>query len=204
MTEIIKEIAIDTSVIDTFIQIDPQTIETGTDSDEIIAKQEDNTTTKEESSSSSEKTKALITKYAKFNDGSIIDLEQGEKIVCMFSLTCGHCQAAYKDLCAMQKDGGLPKLYLITAGTEYDLIYFFNQAGDCKDTYMRLEHNSELDRLLEGEDFPRIIAFKDGDIIKTWNTETYSDKALREFYQIVKKPRKKPGEVIIDNSNSPW
>lgn len=151
-----------------------------------------------------EATKELLYKNAqgKFN----LDIEKGEKLVCMFSLTCGHCQEAYKDLCAMSKQGNLPKMYLYLFGQEFEQNYFFSQAGDCKDASVRTENYADFTRLLEGESFPRILAFKDGKIVKSWNIKTYTDNAVREFYKIqkpVKEAPKKDG-IQIESGSSPW
>jgi len=161
-------------------------------------------------------TKNLLIKYAKFTDGTVMQLEKGRQLVCLFSLTCSHCQQAYKEICEISQDGELPTLYLLTYGTEYDLKFFFNLAEGCKYTYMRTENYGNFKRMLEGEDFPRILAFKDGEITKTWNTENYSEESLRIYYGIKKKIKKRnPAidgiDVINDNaspfggqSDNPW
>lgn len=152
-----------------------------------------------------EATKALL--YQNANGKFDIDIENGEKLVCMFSLTCGHCQDAYKDLCAMSKQGNLPKMYLYCFGQEFEQNYFFKQAGDnCKDDYVRTENYADFTRLLEGESFPRILAFKNGKIVKSWNIRTYNENAVREFYGIAKPVEKKPGGVLNEpiEDNGGW
>lgn len=141
-----------------------------------------------------EATKALL--YQNANGKFDIDIEHGEKLICMFSLTCGHCQDAYKDLCAMATQGNLPKMYLYCFGQEFEQNYFFKQAGDnCKDDYVRTENYADFTRLLEGESFPRILAFKDGKLVKSWNIKTYNENAVREFYGIAKPVVVKPKEI---------
>ncbi|NQY66969.1 MAG: hypothetical protein HRT72_04510 [Flavobacteriales bacterium] len=156
--------------------------------------------------SSTSITKQIISNYAEYDNGTKLDLETGEKLICMFSLTCSHCQESYKDMCEMQADGGLPDVYLFVYGTEYDLNYFFNQAGGCKDIFWRTEDLADFKRMLEGEDFPRIIAFKEGDVVKTWNTDSYSEKSMRDFYDIKKKVKKaNPSDGIeVGGGNDIW
>ena len=153
--------------------------------------------------SKTEATKALL--YQNANGKFDIDIENGEKLVCMFSLTCGHCQDAYKDLCAMATQGNLPKMYLYCFGQEFEQNYFFKQAGDnCKDDYVRTENYADFTRLLEGESFPRILAFKNGKIVKSWNIRTYNENAVREFYGIAKPVEKKPKEELIETGGNNW
>lgn len=154
----------------------------------------------------SEKTKALLSAIKGFSAGDP-DLEKGEVLVCMFSLSCGHCQHAYKDLCAMRKEGKLPQVFLYNYGQEFDLNYFFTQAGDCKDSYVRMEDYTAFSRILEGESFPRVLAFKDGKIVKSWDIKTFTDKSVREFYGIKQKvePKKNDGGINIEGgSGSQW
>lgn len=155
-----------------------------------------------------EATKALLYKNAKGKFD--LDIEKGEKLICMFSLTCGHCQEAYKDLCEMSEQGGLPKMFLYCFGQEFEQNYFFKQAGDnCKDAYVRTENYAEFTRLLEGDSFPRILAFKDGKLMKSWNIRTYNEQSVRDFYNIAKPEKEKPKDnkgIDIDggNSGSEW
>ncbi|NQY10236.1 MAG: hypothetical protein HRT71_12085 [Flavobacteriales bacterium] len=155
-------------------------------------------------------TKELLGKHLIYSNGAKVDLDKGKKLICMFSFTCGHCQDAYKELCAMQKDGGLADLYIFGYGTDFDKQYFLNLAPDCKKYIWSTKDYGDFKRVLEGEDFPRILAFDNGDIVGTWTTENYSEKALRDFYKIEKKkhkPAAAPGEIFPTGGgafDSPW
>ena len=150
-------------------------------------------------------TRGVLKDYLVFSNGEKLNLEKGEKLVCMFSLSCGHCQHAYQDLCKISQDGNLPKMYLHNYGKEFDETYFFNQAGGCKDANLRFEDYSVFTRLLEGEGFPRVLAFKNGQIVKSWDIVTFNEQSVRDFYNIPKKeaPKPKEGDVKIE-SGSQW
>ena len=113
----------------------------------------------------SDVTKQVLKDHLVFSNGEKLNLEKGEKIVCMFSLSCGHCQHAYQDLCRISKDGNLPKMYLYNYGQEFDEKYFFGQAEGCMSPNIRFSDYSVFTRLLEGEGFPRVLAFKDGVVV---------------------------------------
>lgn len=144
-------------------------------------------------------TKNLIGQYQIFSDNAIMDLETGEKIVCMFSMTCGHCQEIYKDFCETQQYASFPKLYLINYGKEFEQNFFFNQAGGCKDSHIRIENYPEFMRLLEGKSFPRILVFKNGQIVKEWNIDTYSKQSFLNHYGITEQETK--SDDLLDSGN---
>ncbi len=137
--------------------------------------------------SKSDITKGVLKDHLVFSNGEKLNLDKGEKLVAMFSLSCGHCQHAYRDLCSISKDGNLPKMYLYNYGQEFDEKYFFNQAGGCVDANIRFEDYSTFTRLLEGEGFPRVLAFKNGKIVKEWDIVSFNEKSVRDFYNIPKK-----------------
>jgi len=142
-------------------------------------------------------TKGLLKKYTKFSDGSILNVEKEEQIVCMFSMTCGHCQEVYKDICGISQYAKFPKLFLFNFGQEFEQNYFFNQAGPCKDAHIRIDDYNEFMRLLEGKSFPRILVFKDGKIVKTWDIDTYSKESFLNYYGIEEKTVKPSNELDL-------
>lgn len=155
--------------------------------------------------SKSDITRSVLKDHLVFSNGEKLNLEKGEKLVCMFSLSCGHCQHAYRDLCSISKDGNLPKMYLYNYGQEFDEKYFFNQAGGCVDASIRFEDYSTFTRLLQGEGFPRILAFKNGQIVKEWDIVSFNEKSVRDFYNIPKKEAPKPKEEGVKiESGSQW
>lgn len=160
-----------------------------------------------------EKTIQLLEKYKKFTNSKTPNFRKGRKIVGMFSMTCSHCQEVIHDFCMIGQEGKLPTQYLYNFGTKLEQNYFFAQAMGCDYPYVRMEDYSEFKRLLEGNDFPRILVIEDGKIVKEWNVKTYSNQAFRDYFNIQKKvekvdplnPGKKSGEEEEDNlPTTPW
>ena len=126
----------------------------------------------------------MLQKMGKMSDGKPMELSKGEVAVCLFSMTCGHCQESYKELCELSAFASLPKLYLINYGQEFEQKYFFNQAGNCRHAHVRTEDYTKFNRLLQGKGFPRILALKDGKIVQDWNIDTYSKDAFMKHFKI--------------------
>ncbi len=188
----------------------PNDIKGGNKKKEVVVDEQPKQELPEERSiTPGERTKSILMDYAIFEDNSKLNLNEGEQIICIFNLTCTHCQQAYKDLCDISEDGDLPKMYLYLYGAEFTLNYFFNQAGGRKNTYVRTDDFAAFKRMLEGDPYPRILAFKDGKLIKSWKGDDYSEEAVRSFYGIEKKEKKKEQSnekelKLGEDDTSPW
>lgn len=147
-----------------------------------------------------------------FSNGKQLEVGKGEHLICLFSMTCGHCQESYKEMCEMSQYATLPAIHLINFGKEFEQNYFFNQAGNCSHPYFRTEDYTQFNRLLEGKGFPRIIAVKDGRIVNEWNIDTYNKEVFMKFYDIKEKEEdnnglnlKKSDDSFDDEfSDDPW
>ncbi len=170
----------------------------------VVSKEVKNTSTikTSEEKSPEQITKALLNKYPIFVDGSKLNIEKGKQLLCFFSLTCGHCQDSFKELCELSKSENLPQMKLYLYGKEFEQRYFFNLASDCRPPYIRFEDLTEYSRLLEGKGFPRILAFENGEIVAEWTIDTYTKEKVMSFYGI--KEKKKSLELEILPSNSTW
>ncbi len=126
---------------------------------------------------------SLLSKYTDFSGKSNVQLNKGHKLVCLYSLTCGHCQQAYKELYQMDRSGKLPDMYLICYGQQFDKFYFFNQGGGEKPNIL-LTDKHEFDILMKGESFPKILDMKDGKILQKWDISTYNKESVATYYNI--------------------
>jgi protein-disulfide isomerase len=153
----------------------------------------------------SDKTLQLLYTYAPAIESQ--NLAYGSKIVCLFSMTCSHCQEVYADLVAMKASGKLPDIYLVNYGTEYEQNYFFAQAGNVKSPHARTEEFPDFKRMLEGKTYPRILYVKDGEILKEWDVDTYEKVSFMKYYGIEKLEEKKSGgglQLELKDGASPW
>jgi hypothetical protein len=163
----------------------PQSSEKSTSTEK---KQETSTTAKQGSTPSS-----LLSKYTNF-DGKTVNLDEGEKLVCMFSLTCGHCQEAYKDLYAVKDQ--LPDMYLLCYGSSADLNYFFRQGGG-KVPYVLIEDYPDFARILQGKDFPVIQHREEGKVEKLWDFDSYAFEKVKTYFDVEEPKEEKQGGMII-------
>lgn len=156
-------------------------------------------------------THKILKTSGRFSDGSFLQSEKGNKLVCLFSMTCGHCQEVYKEFCTFSQYAKLPQIYLLNYGKEFEQNYFFNQAGNCRHPYWRTEDYPLFKRMLEGESFPRILHIKDGKILKSWNIDTYKKEAFMQYFNIAEKKKdegglqlEKPGSWGGEGEKKPW
>jgi uncharacterized membrane protein YphA (DoxX/SURF4 family) len=147
-------------------------------------------------------THKLLKTSGRFSDGTFLQADKGNKLVCLFSMTCGHCQEVYKEMCGFSQYASLPAIYLLNFGKEFEQNYFFNQAGNCRHPHWRTEDYPLFKRMLEGESFPRILHMKDGKILQTWNIDTYKKEAFMKYFNIVEK--KKDGGLQLEKPGSGW
>lgn len=134
------------------------------------------------------------------------NLKTTNKLVCLFSMTCSHCQEVYRDLVAMKASGKLPNLYLLNYGTEYEQNYFFSQAGGAKSPHTRVEEFPDFKRMLEGKTYPRLLHIENGNIQKEWDVDTYQKESFMTHFGIEKLEEKKDGGLQLDleSGDSPW
>ncbi|MGB0850499.1 MAG: MauE/DoxX family redox-associated membrane protein [Bacteroidia bacterium] len=134
------------------------------------------------------------------------DLANSTKLVCLFSMTCSHCQEVYRDISSMKSSGKLPGLYLVNYGSEYEQNYFFTQAGNENDPHTITEDFTSFKRMLEGKTYPRILYVKNGKIIEEWDVDTYKKEGFMKYFGIEKIEEKKSGglQLELEGGSSPW
>jgi hypothetical protein len=128
-------------------------------------------------------------------------------LVCLFSMTCSHCQEVYRDLSSMRSSKKLPPIYLVNYGSEYEQNYFFIQAGNKDDPHYRIDDFTIFKRLLEGKTYPRILCVSQGKIIKEWDVDSYQKENFMNHFGIrkIKKEEQKKGlQLDLNQGNSPW
>ncbi len=128
-------------------------------------------------------------------------------LVCLFSMTCSHCQEVYRDISSMKSSSKLPPIYLVNYGSEYEQNYFFTQAGNKNDPHYKIEDFTLFKRLLEGKTYPRILCVSQGNIIKEWDVDSYQKENFMSHFGILKieKEKLKNGlQLDLNQGNSPW
>ncbi len=117
-----------------------------------------------------------FTKYKEFSNGSI-DLNSGLKIVTLFSLDCEHCLQAAKELAELKKKIKLPSVYSLFLGSKEEVQPFFNNVG-MQFSYLILEPREFFMLLQEAP--PKIVLLAEGNKIKEWTGNNFSQSDLRK------------------------
>lgn len=136
-----------------------------------------------------------------------LDLNSGTKLVALFSMTCSHCQEVYSDICSMNGSGKLPKVHLVNYGSNYEENYFFSQAGDCKHPHDLIEDYGKFKRMLEGRTYPRILVYKNGELAKEWDVDSYTKSSFMNYFGVTESDLKKEeddGGLKLEGGKSPW
>lgn len=139
-----------------------------------------------------------------WSDGKYKDLDKGTHIICMFSLTCSHCQEAYRDILAAREKKAIAKPYILAYGGEYDLEPFWRKTG-AKSPYILIKKYAQFSSLLKGGGFPRIVVVENGKMVKTWDAESYSKESFYKYFGLSKAKEVPDSEDLIleDNSTPP-
>lgn len=127
-------------------------------------------------------------------------------LICLFSMTCSHCQEVYRDISSLKISQNLPSLYLINYGTEYEQNYFFTQADDEQPPHTRIEDFGTFKRLLEGKTYPRLLLVCGNKVLHEWDVDTYEKQPFMDYLGIQAVPTKpKKGlELDLNMGESPW
>ena len=139
-----------------------------------------------------------LKKYLQKNDTTL---------VCLFSMTCSHCQEVYRDISSMKSSSKLPHIYLVNYGSEYEQNYFFTQAGNKNDPHYKIEDFTIFKRLLEGKTYPRILCISKGKILKEWDVDSYQKEDFMNHFgikKIIEKEKNDGLQLDLNQGNSPW
>ena len=99
--------------------------------------------------------------------GKAVNLEQGNKIVCMFAAGCDHCQATAKELAIMAKQPGFPEIYILFMDEETEKIPEFFKIAEATIPYIVLDIPRFWDVIGTGST-PGVFYLQNGKIIKSY------------------------------------
>ena len=124
------------------------------------------------------KVKSLFAAFREFSGGEIVNLDNGIKLVCLFSLDCEDCmETAYKLGQAKKDWKNFPPLYILFLGEEEQVNNFFDAAAMTfpykiisPQTFFPLIKNYP----------PRIVLLNNGNIIGDWGYENFSVDELKK------------------------
>ena len=155
------------------MKTEADTLQTKTESS-IAAKKNET----EETKANPIKSVSVFASFKEFSGNQNVNLDEGIKLVCLFSLDCEDCmETAFKLGQAKQDWKNFPPLYILFLGEEEQVNNFFDAAA------MTFPY-----KIISAQTFfplikkypPRIVLLNNGNIIGDWSYENFSIDGLRE------------------------
>jgi hypothetical protein len=116
--------------------------------------------------------------YKKFNT-EVVDLDEGRKIVTLFSLDCEHCMETAKKIGELAKRRKLPPTYFLFWGTEDQVENFFKVA-QCRYPYKIIDPSAFFQLLGSLPSPPKVSYMCNGNVIAEFDTNSFSAEKLDE------------------------
>lgn len=108
------------------------------------------------------KKKSIFSSYKNFSNGVKANLDEGEKIVAIFSLDCDHCMETAKKFAEMKNGKNFPDVYILFYGEREQVNPFFDFAG--KEFPFIILSAEEFFPLLNASP-PRVVLLNNGSTI---------------------------------------
>ena len=125
--------------------------------------------------------KSLFTSFTDFN-GQKVNLDQGDKLVCLFNISCSHCKETAKDIFELKKKNPeMPDVYILFYGDEFFLDFFWDEVGG-KFPYQIVD-GEVFWPMLGDRDFPWVLHQKDGVTQKDWDLSSYTKEGFTSYWK---------------------
>lgn len=122
---------------------------------------------------------SLYAPFKKFNDGIYADLDDGRKIVTLFSLECEHCMETAKKIGELSKKRQLPPTFFLFWGTEDQVENFFKVA-QYRFPYKIIEPSTFFQLLGSAPAPPKVSVLCNGNLIADFDNSSFSLDKLEE------------------------
>jgi hypothetical protein len=117
--------------------------------------------------------------FRKYNDGSVVDLDDGRKIVTLFSLECEHCMETARKIGELSKKRKLPPVYFLFWGSEDQVENFFKVA-QCRFPYKIIDPSTFFQLLGSAPSPPKVSFLCNGNTIAEFDNSSFSIEKLEE------------------------
>jgi hypothetical protein len=117
--------------------------------------------------------------FKKFNDGMVADLDDGRKIVTLFSLDCEHCMETAKKIGELSRKRQIPPTYFLFWGSEDQVENFFKVA-QCRFPYKIIDPPVFFKLLGSAPAPPKVSFLCNGNSIAEFDNKTFSIEKLEE------------------------
>ena len=161
------------TVSNSIIESKDDTAITKPENDLVVQKDE----TKEVKGNPPPKTVSEFASFKQFSDNQTVNLDEGIKLVCLFSLDCEDCMETARKLGTVKNEwSNFPPLYILFLGEQEQVKGFFDFAGV-----------TFLYKIIPAQTFfpliknypPRVVLLNNGKIIDEWSYENFSLENLQ-------------------------
>jgi len=149
--------------------------------DTVLAKTEISVVKKKDDSEKPNSTKAvsLFAIFKEFSGNETVNLDEGIKLVCLFSLDCEDCMETARKLGQARKDwNNFPPLYILFLGEEEQVKGFYETAGT---TFLYKIISPQTFFPLIKDYPPRIVLLNNGNVAGDWDYESFSVADLKKI-----------------------
>lgn len=118
-----------------------------------------------------------------------LKLNEGRKMVGIFSASCDYCKIAAKKIGLMQEHNGFPEenIQYVFMGSEEQVKNFFIESESKKLPYIIYDDPIFLMKLTNGA-IPLIILLDNGKIYKEYDFREVNEKVVKEFFENTSEP----------------
>ncbi|MCK5051611.1 MAG: hypothetical protein KAS53_07800 [Candidatus Cloacimonetes bacterium] len=118
-------------------------------------------------------------KYTSFEGYGRVDLAEGDHLLAVFNLDCGHCQETATDIWELKDQyWGIPEMFVLFYQEGDFTVEYFTEITNSQFSYLMIDENTFFD--LIGNSPPRIYWLQNGEIKEIWD-EDFSEKVEMNF-----------------------
>lgn len=111
-------------------------------------------------------------------------LDEGKKVVCLFSTNCHYCKMAARKFSLMQRYYGFPEqdVVYVFVGKEEDVRAFFNESESPAYPYVVYEDVRRLLQINDGK-FPTVVLLEDGAVVHGYGLQDMDEEEMELFFE---------------------
>jgi hypothetical protein len=117
--------------------------------------------------------------FKKYNDGIYTNLDEGRKIVTLFSLECEHCMETAKKIGELSRKKSIPAPYFLFWGSEDQVENFFKVA-QCRFPYKIIEPTTFFQLLGSAPSPPKVMYLCNGNVLAEFDNASFTIEKLEE------------------------
>lgn len=113
-----------------------------------------------------------------------LGLDQGKKVIGLFSSSCDYCRLAARKLSLMQRFYGFPEqdVLYVFMGTEEGVERFFVESESTEYAAVVYEDALSFLKMVDGK-FPLILLLQDGSVVHEYGLRNMDEEEIKYFFQ---------------------